>query len=168
MTEPSNPYGSNPYGAPPPGYGTPAGYGAPPPGYQPHTGYGQPPAPGQAPFGLQLASPWLRLGAVLLNGVLLIVTLGIGYLVWCMVLWQQGTNPGKKMLGMKIVSAESGQTLDWGGMFVRNFVFGGLVLGVLQIVTLGIFFLIDALTIFGDKNQRMVVDKWPKTHVVMA
>jgi uncharacterized RDD family membrane protein YckC len=111
--------------------------------------------------------PWLRLGGWALNLVLAIVTLGIGYLVWAMVLWSDGTNPGKKILGMKIISAESGQTLGWGEMFVRNFVFGGLVLGLLSVVTLDIIYVVDGAFIFNDKHQRLV-DRMAKTLVVMA
>ena len=139
---------------------------------QPQYGMGNVVPPQYAPTGyapalpaLTLASPWSRLGALLLNGVLIVVTLGIGYLIWTMVLWSEGTNPGKKILGMKTVNATTGQTCTWGEMFVRNFLFGGLVLGLLNAVTFTISSLVDALFIFGDKNQRLI-DKWAKTLVV--
>lgn len=139
---------------------------APPPSFdKAPVGYGTPPDPSSVAAAEVLASPWLRLGAFLLNGVLVVVTLGIGYLVWAMVLWSSGTNPGKKMLGMHLVSAETGQRLDWSGMFLRNFVFGGLVLGLLNMVTLSIISLVDAFMVFGNRNQRLV-DRMAKTLVV--
>jgi uncharacterized RDD family membrane protein YckC len=142
----------------------PAPYGlqtqGPPAGYAPAVPYS--PVPG----GHTLASPWLRLGALLLNCVLILVTLGIGYLIWAMVLWSDGTNPGKKMLGMRIVSSRDGQTLTWGGMFVRNFLLGGIVIGLLNAVSFGIVALVDALMIFGGTRQRLT-DKMAGSLVVM-
>ncbi len=112
-----------------------------------------------------LASPWARLGASLLNGVLLVVTLGIGYLVWSLVLWGQGTNPGKKMLGLTVVKADTGRVCTFGDMLVRNVVMGGLVLGLLTGVTFGIVGLVDALMVFGDRRQRLI-DRMAGTLVV--
>lgn len=114
-----------------------------------------------------LASPWVRLGASLLNGLLLLVTLGIGYLVWTLVLWNQGTNPGKKICGLRVVKAESGRSCTFGDMLVRNLVMGFLVLSFLGTISLGIVYLVDALMIFGDRRQRLI-DKMSGTLVVSA
>ena len=125
------------------------------------------PAPVQAVPAHALASPWTRLGAALLNAVLCVVTLGIGYLIWTLVLWNQGTNPGKKMLGLRIVKADTGRVCTFGDMFVRNFVMGSLVLSVIGTFTLGIAYLVDALMIFGGRRQRLI-DKMSGTLVVIA
>jgi uncharacterized RDD family membrane protein YckC len=114
-----------------------------------------------------LASPWLRLGATLLNSVLLIVTLGIGYLIWTMVLWDQGTNPGKKICGLRMVKADTGLPCTFGDMLVRNFVMGALVLSFIGTFTLGIGYLVDALMIFSDRRQRLI-DKMSGTLVVQG
>lgn len=112
-----------------------------------------------------LASPWVRLGASLLNTLLVIVTLGIGYLVWTLVLWNQGTNPGKKICGLVVVKADTGRPATFGEMLVRSFVFGGLVIGLVGSVTLGIGYLVDAFMIFGDRRQRLT-DRMAGTLVV--
>ena len=39
----------------------------------------------------------------MLDILLAIVTLGIGWLIWDIVLWQQSTSPAKKMLNLRIV-----------------------------------------------------------------
>ena len=112
-----------------------------------------------------LASPWIRLGASLLNGFLVVVTLGIGYLVWTLVLWNEGTNPGKKICGLRIVKADTGRQCTFGDMLVRNFVMGSLVLSVVGTVTLGIGYLVDTFMIFGGRRQRLI-DKMAGTLVV--
>jgi len=116
---------------------------------------------------LRLASPWLRLGASLLNGLLFVVTLGVGFLVWTLVLWGQGTNPGKKICGLRVVRAETGHLCTFGAMFTREFLLGGLALGVLSVLTLGVLPVVDALMIFGDRNRRLV-DRMASTLVVTA
>lgn len=163
MTTPPNPFAPpTPDGAPaaPTGYGVPTQpWGAPPADPTPYGQWqGQPLSPPN------LASPGIRLGANLLNGVLMVVTLGIGYLVWTMVLWRHGTNPAKKMLGLKVVHADTGADVTWRHMAVRNvclpLVFAVPVVGVLLA-------LVDALCIFGARHQRLV-DKWAHTLVVRA
>jgi uncharacterized RDD family membrane protein YckC len=154
MTQPGVPH--NPY-APP------IGYGAVPP--QPTAGAWAPAVQPHLVPAHALASPWVRLGASLLNCVLVVVTLGIGYLVWAMVLWNQGTNPGKRICGLRMVKADTGHTCSFGDMLVRNFVMGGLVLSVLGTVTLGIGYLVDAFMVFGERRQRLI-DKMSGTLVV--
>jgi uncharacterized RDD family membrane protein YckC len=114
-----------------------------------------------------LATPWLRLGAALLNTLLVVVTLGIGYLVWTLVLWSEGTNPGKKICGLRVVKADTGRTCTFGDMLVRSLVMGSLVLGIIGTVTLGLGYLVDALMIFGERRQRLV-DRMSGTLVVQV
>jgi uncharacterized RDD family membrane protein YckC len=116
------------------------------------------------PYGVVLASPWLRLGAALLNALLALVTLFIGWFVWVLVLWRQGTgqNPGKKLVGIRVVSADTGAPAGPGLFFVRNFVLGGIVMSLLSGLTLGILPLVDVLMIFSDRNRR-IIDRWAGT-----
>ncbi len=143
-------------------FATPAGYGAPPAqrqAWSPPAQYA-PVVPDEA-----LASPWERLGAALLNMLLILVTLGIGYLIWALVLWGQGTNPGKKICGLRMVKADSGRLCTFGDMLVRNFVMGTLVMWVLGALTFGIAYLVDLFMIFGARRQRLI-DKMAGTLVV--
>jgi uncharacterized RDD family membrane protein YckC len=144
-------------------YLAPATYGAVP--AQPTAGAWTPVSQLHVVPETALASPWVRLGAALLNGVLIIVTLGIGYLVWTMVLWNQGTNPGKKICGLRMVKADTGRPCTFGDMLVRNLVMGALVLSLIGTVTVGIGYLVDAFMIFGDRRQRLI-DKMSGTLVV--
>ena len=163
MSDPIPP--QNPYGTPP-SYGY---YGSPPPYQQAWPVQQQQWAPLQ-PFGevvpsYALASPWSRLGAALINTVLMFVTLFVGYLVWTMVLWNEGTNPGKKMLGMRVVKSDTGRVCTFGDMLLRNFVFGFLVMGVVGTFTLYIGYFVDYFMIFGERRQRLI-DKMSSTLVV--
>jgi hypothetical protein len=99
-----------------------------------------------------------RLGAFLLDGLLILVTLGIGYLIWALVTWSDGQTPAKKLLGHVVVDAETGATFDWGRMALRQFVIQGLLGGLLTSISCGIYFWVDALTVLGE-GQRTLHDR---------
>ena len=82
-----------------------------------------------------------RLGAFLLDGVLTILTCGIGWLIWSIVLWQQSTSPAKKMLKIRIVDAKTGAPATMNQMVMRELV-SKLVL-VVALNYLGSFIGID-------------------------
>jgi uncharacterized RDD family membrane protein YckC len=174
--EPPYPYAAGPVPGEP--YGVPA-WGPHPAGtaggaVQPYSPtpaaavqpYGQPgpPAwggPAASPYQAvpwQLVSPGGRLGAHLLDFVLWLVTLGIGYLIWTLIVWGKGQTPGKQLLGHVVADANTGVPFGWGQMFVRNFLIQGLLFGLVNIVTVGIFGLVDAFTVFGT-NYRTLHDQ---------
>src|SRR5580693_1562298 len=80
---------------PPPGYLPPAppppapgyGYGQPEPGAVPAGMYYDPASGLTLPQGVQLAPVGRRIGAFFLAFPLFIVTLGIGYIVWGLIVW---------------------------------------------------------------------------------
>ncbi|MEV7324888.1 RDD family protein [Streptomyces sp. NPDC093970] len=99
----------------------------------------------------------LRFGAYLLNILLMIVTLGIGWLIWAMVTWStDAANPGQKLLGLTLVKKDTGARLTWGDMFVRNFLLGGLVMGFLSGITLTIIVWVDLFKVLGSEKQSLV------------
>jgi uncharacterized RDD family membrane protein YckC len=121
---------------------------------------------GFIPAGSELASPWLRLGSYLLDVLLLVVTLGIGWLIWSIIVWQDGQTPAKRMLDLRVIEKPTGKTLTRSGMFVRDIVIRGLVCGlVLGTLTAGIFNLVGALMIFSAYHET-IWDKWAGTLVV--
>jgi uncharacterized RDD family membrane protein YckC len=81
-----------------------------------------------------------RVGASLLDGLLMVVTLFIGWFVWSIVLWKQSTSPAKKMLGMQIVDANTGAPATMQQMVMREAV-GKWVVGSVSsgLATLGSF-----------------------------
>jgi uncharacterized RDD family membrane protein YckC len=170
------------YPPPPPQYGQqpPPGYGQQPPpayGQQPPPGYGQPgqyggyPAAPMAtgygtpglnlPPGVVLAPVGRRIGAFFLSYLLVIVTLGIGYLIWGLTLWGKGTSPALKVLGMKVWVVDENRPATFGKMALRDIV-GRIVDGIASIITALVSFI---MFVSGDKHQSLH-DKVAGTTVV--
>ncbi len=166
-------------------------------GQQPQQGYGQQPAYGQPQNGQQgygslvpngpagsgyyavqtqqgvvqvpLSSPGKRFGAALLEFVLAIVTLGIGYLIWTLIIWSKGQSPGKQVLKMKVVDTSNHQVASWGKMFLREFVIRGIVIGFISGITLYIGYIVAACMIFNrERDHQTGWDRIAGTVVVDA
>lgn len=129
------------------GYPPPPNAGFPPPGSYPAAPtYQQLPQTDAAgrvydpvsglhlPPGTELASNGRRIGAYFLAIPLFIVTLGIGYIIWGLILWGQGTSPALRVLKMKCYRVDTGTVPGWGRMFLRD-VLGRIVDGILSLIT---------------------------------
>jgi uncharacterized RDD family membrane protein YckC len=81
------------------------------------------------PPGTELASVGRRIGAFFLRFPLIIVTLGVGYLVWGVVTWTRGTTPALQVLGCKLWVPDQQQMPGFWRSVLRNLV-GGIVEGV--------------------------------------
>jgi uncharacterized RDD family membrane protein YckC len=135
---------SNPFAMPPP----------PPPNGSFNTGS----------FGSGAPSPCSngqRLGASLLDGLLFVVTLGIGWLIWDIVLFSQSTSPAKKMLGLRIVDINSGAPATMQQMLLRE-VLGKFILGSIT----GITGLVSIVLILVTPSRQGVWDYIARTTVV--
>jgi uncharacterized RDD family membrane protein YckC len=93
--------------------------------------------------------------------LLAIVTCGIGWLIWSIVLWQQSTSPAKKMLKLKIVDFNTGAPATMTQMLLREGL-GKIVLGTIT----GITGLISAVLILVVPGRQGVWDYIAKTTVV--
>lgn len=109
------------------------------------------------PAGASFSQPGSRLGAALLEGLLAVVTLGIGWLVWSFVLWGKGTTPAKSILKMKVVDA-TGRPLTLGAMALREL--------LLKPIIGGWTLYIGYLWMLWDPNKQALYDKVQKTFVV--
>ena len=103
----------------------------------------------------ELATPGARLGAHLLEALLAVVTLGIGWLIWSFVLWGQGTTPGHKVLRQYIVNEKTGQDFTWGQMFVRELLIKGILVPLLSAFSFGIVYLVDSLMVTRDDRKTL-------------
>lgn len=117
--------------------------------------------------GMRLVSPAGRLGAFLLEILLAVVTLGIGYLIWSLIVWSDGQTPGKQLLGHVVADAQTGTPAGWSRMVMREFVIYGLLFGLINTVTFGVFFVVDSLMVFGA-DHRTLHDKLAGTVVRYA
>ena len=105
-----------------------------------------------------------RFGGSLLTVLLIVVTLGIGYLIWAAIAYGKGQTPAKQILKMYVIDTETGMQATWGKMFLRGFVIDG----VLNSITSGIFFLLSAIWIFTNPQRQRLTDLMLKTIVVDA
>jgi uncharacterized RDD family membrane protein YckC len=152
--QPQQPYGQQP----PPQYGQPQ-YGQPQYGQQPPPGfpqappvpagygYGQPggqPVPAgmyldqqsglMLPQGTVLANSGRRIGAFFLAIPLVIITLGIGYVIWGLIAWGNGQTPALQVLGMRVWRPEDNRVAGFWWMALREIV-GRICEGILSIIT---------------------------------
>lgn len=142
------------------------------------------------------ASVQHRLGGYFLDLGLAIITLGIGWVIWSLIVWRQGLTPAKQILKLRVVAEESRTNATWGHMAIRQFLIpvtfsipGWLLmqLGDNTAVVTGDFSsdplegrglsslgnvisfaitLTDGLWIFKNGERRRVTDIWAKTIVV--
>jgi hypothetical protein len=107
------------------------------------------------PYGFILVSTGGRLGARLLDGLLFVVTLGIGWLIWSCVTWANGQTPAKSLLGHVIADVHTGEAFGWGRTAFREIFLDGLLAWLLDAVTCGIYFWVDAFMVFGDRQRTL-------------
>lgn len=143
--------------------------------------------PPQLPDAYPISAPQpcgngIRFGAFLLEALLTIVTCGIGWLVWAVVLWQQSTTPAKKMLGMRIVDVETGAPATMNQMLKRelgikvvlplvlNLISGAVVvgdqLGSDQVGLGSLVFLVSGVMILVNQKRQGIWDVVAHTTVV--
>lgn len=109
-----------------------------------------------------------RLGGYCLDVVLAALTLGIGWLIWSMVVWGQGHTPAKKILKMRTLDASTGRTASWGHMGVREFLVPMTVLIAIFVTggIAGLVWVILEIVFYFTKNSRTLRDYWVKTAIV--
>ena len=134
-------YGQQQYGQqPPPGFPqappVPAGYGYGQPGGQPVPAgmYLDQESGLMLPQGTVLASPGRRIGAFFLAIPLVIVTLGIGYVIWGLIVWGNGQTPALQVLGMRCFRPETNRVAGFWWMALREIV-GRILEVILSIIT---------------------------------
>ena len=165
----SQPQPDQGYPQPPPGQGftpappVPAGYG-----------YGQYPAEAvpagmyldqasglMLPEGTELASVGRRIGAYFLAIPLAIVTLGIGYVIWGLLVWANGQTPALQVLGMRAWRPETNSVAGFWYMALRE-IPGRIVEGILGLVT-GI----TSFVLFVAGKEHKALHDWIAGTVVL-
>ena len=165
------------YNAPPPGQG----YGqAPPPGFTAAPpvpagyGYGQHPAVAVPqgmyfdqmsglvlPEGTELASVGRRIGAWFLSIPLIIVTLGIGYIIWGLIVWGNGQTPALQVLGMRCWRPETNRVAGFWWMALRE-IPGRLIDGILSFITE-----VTSFVLFVAGKEHKALHDWIAGTVVL-
>jgi uncharacterized RDD family membrane protein YckC len=86
------------------------------------------------PQGTTLAPVGRRIGAFFLSIVLVIVTLGIGYIIWGLIVWGRGQTPALQVLKMRVWRPATNSKATWGYMALREII-GRIVDGILSLIT---------------------------------
>lgn len=112
--------------------------------------------------GLPFATPLHRFGGALLETALAVVTLGIGWLIWWLILLSKGMTPARSILGLRIVNAQTMLPVSNSQVFVRGFVVYFLAFSALSsalsLVLFGagwLFTIISALLVFRSTHQTL-------------
>jgi uncharacterized RDD family membrane protein YckC len=124
-----------------PGQGLPQAPPVPAYGYSP---YGGQPVPAGLyldqesglllPQGTVLANPGRRIGAFFLAIPLVIITLGIGYAIWGLIVWANGQTPALQVLGMRCYRPETHRVAGFWWMALRETI-ARIAEGLLSIIT---------------------------------
>lgn len=125
---------------------------------------------------LPLASYGKRIGTLVLDSIIAVITLGVGYLIWFAIVAPKGQTPSMALVGVHCVD-ETGKTVSPGRMWVRQLIYAGLVYWIanlfigLVFVWLGVPWLPIATLIgyvwaFWDKDRQTLHDKMAGTFVV--
>lgn len=113
------------------------------------------------PQGTQLATVGRRIGAFFLGIGLSIITLGIGYLIWGLIVWANGQTPALQVLGMRCWRPETGQVAGWWWMALRE------VVGRIAENILGIITGIASLVLMVVTRERKALHDWIAGTVVL-
>ena len=121
-------------------------------------GAAQPP-PASAASGVELASIARRLAARVLDTVIIVCTLYIGWLIWSFMVYGRGQSPGKQLVGIYAAPVDDPERrLSWGSMFLREFVIKGLLFSFLGAITSGIVSVFDYLwALWDDSGHRQTL-----------
>lgn len=103
---------------------------------------------------LDVATPFRRFAALLVDGLASSLTFGIGWLIWLAFTLRRGQTPGKQVMGLVAVHAD-GTPFGWGRTLARE-----ALKNFLWCVTLGIWFIADVLVmLLGDDEGRSITDR---------
>jgi len=118
------------------------------------------------PPGVVVSSPGKRLGGYVLEVVLVIVTLILGWLIWSLIVWGNSTSPAKQLLKMKVVKKDSGLRASWGTMALRELVGKWLIVGLVIGSICGLVAIVLDFMLLWDQDRQELWDKIAGTIVV--
>ncbi len=128
--------------------------------------------------GVELAGPGQRLASYLIDTALVVLTLGIGWLIWFLVVSGNGQSPAKQLLGLRVIR-DDGYPAGTGWMFTRDIVLQFVVFVVLDRALSNIVgdggswvaalaFAVSALWCVWDRDRQCLWDKVARTRVIRA
>ena len=113
------------------------------------------------PEGTQLAGVGRRIGAFFLAIPLLIITLGIGYIVWGLIIWGRGQTPALQVLGMRVWVPQEQRVATFWRMALRE------IVGRICDSILGIFTELTSFILMCTGRERKALHDWVASTVVL-
>jgi uncharacterized RDD family membrane protein YckC len=107
------------------------------------------------PPGVEITNPGMRLVAYLLEGVLVLITLGVGWLIWAAIIVGGGQTPAKKIMGQRVISADGRGPVGFGTMFFLRGIIAPFVAFFAIMFTLGVLLFMP----LWDKRNQNIWDK---------
>ena len=126
---------------------------------------------------MELARQARRLAGAILDGLLFVLTLGIGWVIWYLIVARGGQSPAKQLLHTRVIRGE-GQPADLGWMLIRDLVVRAIAFGAVNGVLVavlgeqvggsifGLAVVVAALWCVWDTDRQCVWDKIVRTRVV--
>jgi uncharacterized RDD family membrane protein YckC len=115
------------------------------------------------PDSVRLTSAWGRLGGNLLEGLLMLLTLVVGWVVWSIVVWGRGQTPAKQLLGKRVLQRDSLTATGRGRMCVRELLCKGLIGFLSNLIVVGF---VVYFWLLWDSDRQELWDKMVGTIVV--
>jgi len=113
----------------------------------------------------QLATAGRRLGQYMLDVLLLLVTLLIGYWIWSLIIWGRGQTPGMQILHMRVIKADNFKEAGRGTMAFRQLIGKLLLFTVINLVFVPAG-LVLCFMLLWDRERQEVWDKIANTLVI--
>ena len=108
-------------------------------------------------------------GTYILEGILFLVTLVIGWYIWLFFTAPTSQSPAKRLLSVYIIDLNDARTVTAGRVWIRDVVVKQILFGlIIGNLTAGFGSLVDAIWVFFDKNRQTLHDKVVGSIVVYA
>lgn len=117
-------------------------------------------------------------GDNMLESVLFLFTLGIGWFIWLAIVAPRGQTPAKQLLNVRILDNETGQLASTGQVWLREFVGKWLIQAIISVIGViifddlnngsnlgGLYSLVGSLMILARSDDRAIWDLVAKTRV---
>ena len=106
-------------------------------------------------------------GTYLLEGLLFLVTLIIGWYIWLAFTAKTSQSPAKRLLDVYVLDIQTGQPITAGRVWVREVLVKQLLVTLIGAV-IGVASIVDSIWVLFDKNRQALHDKVVGTVVVYA
>ena len=91
------------------------------------------------------------------------MTLGIGWVIWALMIVGRGQTPAKALLNLRVIDTASLRPVSFVRMFWVREIVAGIVAGLAIPLTLGVLLLMP----FWDRRNQNLWDKISSTYVVL-